>query len=388
MDCPYTLVREKIGKGAFGTVDEILGADGKKYALKRFGEEEEIVEFPCEMDILFRISSPYLMSGIEIFPTKPCSPEKKVEKVPAAGGAGAVPAARPIRFDPLPMLDSKTTSPIPVPPEDFQERIPELIEEMLMSGLNGEHRLRVQTELFSKYLQRDWLCSFLNNHDWQIFADFNIDINISDPPTNELTRSTKDGTWYGGPQTGARVRVVDPKPKLTKDGPIKRMDTMRATNGACIIPYNVQGSATGIIYIDRQRNIHLFDPFRLERKEDAAIESVSRDCVNTALEGFFKFVANNYTYHSEKFNISLYNHRFTYDGIPSYSNDFRQEIVYLYCYYRLEGADHKSALRSLERALLDFGSRINGIYETVMQRLIDDAELGAGGLKIGKPRSP
>jgi hypothetical protein len=389
MDCPYTLIREKIGEGAFGTVDEIVGIDGKKYAHKRFGKDEQTIKSPCEVDILFRITSPYLMSGTEIFPPKPCSPEREL---PAAGGAGAIAAPqikaiKPLVFEPLPMLDPKPKTPIPMPPEDFQERIPELVEEMLMAGLNTEHRIKMQTELFNKYLQRDWLCSFLNDHDWKIFADFRIEINILNPPIGGLNQSTKEGSWYGDVLKGARVKVIDPNPRITKDAPIKRMDTMRATNGACIIPYNVQGFETGIIFIDRQRNINLFDPFRLERKEDAEIETASRDCVNTALQGFFKFVANNYTYHVEKFNILLYNQRFTYDGIPSHSNSFRQEMTYLYCYYRLEGADHQSALRSLERSLLDFGSRINGIYETVMQRLIDESEMGASGMRIQKPRS-
>lgn len=66
--CEYTFKGKPVGEGTFGIVS-VVEKDGKKYAFKRIKGEEKIPSNfydPVELDIMFRLKSPYLMQGVDI----------------------------------------------------------------------------------------------------------------------------------------------------------------------------------------------------------------------------------------------------------------------------------------------------------------------------------
>ncbi len=77
--CNYEFKNRNIGGGSYGEVS-IVEKDGIKYAYKKIKKDEQLKKSyfydPIELDISFRLQSPYLVKGEEITLPKECSPEE------------------------------------------------------------------------------------------------------------------------------------------------------------------------------------------------------------------------------------------------------------------------------------------------------------------------
>ena len=77
--CKYDFKVRNIGAGTYGEVS-IVEKDDMKYAYKKIKKDKQLKKSyfynPIELDILFRLQSPYLVKGIEITMPKECSPEE------------------------------------------------------------------------------------------------------------------------------------------------------------------------------------------------------------------------------------------------------------------------------------------------------------------------
>jgi len=75
--CKYNVKTRNIGSGSYGIVS-IVEKDGDKYAFKKIKKDEVLKASyfynPIELDILFRLNSPYLVKGEEITVPKECEP--------------------------------------------------------------------------------------------------------------------------------------------------------------------------------------------------------------------------------------------------------------------------------------------------------------------------
>ena len=78
--CEYKPKGNKLGEGSFGEVNIVEKKDGSEYVFKKIKKDKRLKNIsyfydPIELDIIFRINSPYLVRGVDITTKNECTEE-------------------------------------------------------------------------------------------------------------------------------------------------------------------------------------------------------------------------------------------------------------------------------------------------------------------------